>query len=270
MMSLPLCGPSARRVAASAIFTLAVIAGCAANSGDNTAATVPTDEDGGSGYKNEAGSWLGLEDGAPPADPNEEPPAQHGRDAGPLPDAGPPIKPVPGEISISEIMYNPSGPEPDQEWFELYNSAAGPRLLDGLILEDGPKHTHIIAGLKMAPKSFVVLARNKSAAVAAGLPDTAIGYEYGTGLASTDGILLLNGSTGSIAVRDDATDLVRIHYGGWFPPPPADAGTARFSIQLKSASIHTDSVLSSGWCVSLKPWPGGVDMGTPGSASDCP
>jgi len=48
---------------------------------------------------------------------------------------------VPGDLVISEIMYNPDGPtlgiDDQYEWIELCNIGAAPLQLDGMMLSDG-------------------------------------------------------------------------------------------------------------------------------------
>ena len=101
-----------------------------ADAGDaGTDAGVPKD---GGADAGDAGTDAGVpKDGG--ADAGD---ASGGGDAG---DAGngTAVKPIQGEVIISEVMYRPSGTEPEAEWIELYNAAATPRLLSGLVLKDG-------------------------------------------------------------------------------------------------------------------------------------
>jgi hypothetical protein len=180
-------------------------------------------------------------------------------------DAAPTLpKPGAGEVLITEVMYSTFTPEPASEWIEIYSKATSPRSLSGLTLKDGGGRTHVIAaGLTIAPGAYVLLSRNKTAAISAKVPSGAIVYEYGTGLPDNAGIILANGTTGGIALLDGATTLVSVPYGPWF----SQSGGS--SIQLKALDAAQEST-SAGWCLSLNTWTSGSEKGTPGNAGDCP
>jgi hypothetical protein len=281
MSSSPLSGPRNRRVVPICLWVglvgaaaLAAV-GCATNVVDDSGTTNPTVVDSG-GYSFETGTWLGQDDdagsgnqGDDSSSPPPPPPPPPSKDGGSQPDAGsdsaPPgaIKPVAGDLLITEVMYDPSGTEPDQEWFELYNTTNGARDLTGLTLIDGAQRTHTLASLTIDSGKYLLLVRNKTAATGAGIGAAAIGYEYGAGQAASQGIILANGSTGAIALRDGSTDLVRANYGAW------NVATGGHSIQLKSLA-GGEATTSAGWCNSPNAWPGGTDKGTPALAGDCP
>ena len=180
-------------------------------------------------------------------------------------DAAPALPtPAAGEILITEVMYSTFLPEPASEWIEIYSKATGVRSLSGLTLKDGGGRTHVIAaGLTIAPATYVILSRNKAAAVSAKAPAGAIVYEYGAGLAVNAGIVLANGATGGISLLDGTTTLVSVPYGPWF----SQSGGS--SIQLKALDAAQEST-SAGWCLSLSTWTTGSEKGTPSNASDCP
>ena len=188
-----------------------------------------------------------------------------------VPDAGvdaePPTptvpKPTVGEVIISEVMYTTSGPEPASEWIELHSLVSSPRSLAGLVLKDGSARTHAIVGpLTIAANGWVVLARSKTAAIAAKVPAASIVYEYGTGLGDNAGILLANGSTGGISLLSGATVINAAPYGGWF-------STAGSSVQLKVLD-GAQSGAKASWCLSATPWSTGAEKGSPGAANNCP
>lgn len=192
--------------------------------------------------------------------------------SGTTPDAGkdsatPPTgapKPTAGEILISEIMYDSSGSEPQQEWIELYNVATSTRTLSGLTLKDGANRTELIdPGVTIAGKSYVLLVRSKTGATGAKVPAAPVVYEYGAGVGDAQGILLTNGSTGSLALLDGSTSLVQASYGSWFTQPGGS------SVQLKVLDA-SQANLKASWCLSATAWTVGSEKGTPGSASDCP
>ena len=205
-----------------------------------------------------------------PEDDPEETQTPAPPDAGPA-DTGPPPrvqpttpKPVQGEVLITEVMYDPFANEPASEWIELHNAATSARTLSGLTIVDGGNRTHVI-GPKMtiAAGAYVVLARNKAAAVAAKVPAAAIVYEYGAGLPDNAGVQLANSSSGAAYLRDGATTIAQADYGGWY----SQSGGS--SVQL-DVLTYPASGQSASWCLSLNPWATGSDKGTPGAPSDCP
>ncbi len=96
---------------------------------------------------------------------------------------------VAGDLAITEVMLAPSGPEPESEWFEVYNTTATSKSLDGLTIEDGYLDSHVIASTSavVPPFSYVVLARSRAAAIQALVPPACIVYEYGAGVADERG-----------------------------------------------------------------------------------
>jgi hypothetical protein len=185
-------------------------------------------------------------------------------DAAPM-DAAPAIpKPSAGELFISEIMYTTFTPEPASEWIELHSAATAERSLSGLTIKDGGGRTHVIQpGLTIAPGAYVVLARNKTAALAAKVPASAVVYEYGTSLPDNAGIILANGATGGIAVLDGSSMIANAPYGPWF----SQSGGSSLQLKILDAS---QSAQKASWCLSLNPWTTGSEKGTPGAAGDCP
>ena len=179
-------------------------------------------------------------------------------------DAGPAAKPVQGEVLITEVMFNPTGTEPDAEWFELHNTTASPKILSGLTLTDGAARTHTIAaGVTIAPNAYAVFVRLRTAAATAKVPTAAILYEYGTGLTATTGIILANGTTGAIKLSDGATTIATVPYGSFA------IGAVAKTLELKVLTYAGAQVAAS-WCAAATPWATGSDNGTPGAVGDCP
>jgi len=196
-------------------------------------------------------------DGSPTKQPTKP---EAGVDAAPPPPTVP--KPAVGEVLISEVMYTTSGPEPASEWIELHSVASAERTLAGLVLRDGSNRTHVIVGpLTLAANAWVVLARNKAAAITAKVPAASIVYEYGTGLGDSAGILLANGATGAITLLRGATVINAAPYGGWFSAPGS-------SVQLKVLD-GAQSGAKGSWCLSATPWSTGAEKGSPGASNNC-
>jgi len=185
-------------------------------------------------------------------------PIPDGCDGGPLPPA-----PSPGDIVITEVMYDPKTVEPQTEWFEVYNAQASARLLSGLTIVDGASRTHVIAAsppVTIGGKAYVVLVNSRSAAVTtAKIPDNAIAYEYG----GSGTISLSNDAKGAIGLQVGSTVLTNVPYG-------------TFAIGLSGASIQSrtvdpaSSATATNWCVSTTAWSSGSDLGTPGASNNCP
>lgn len=202
---------------------------------------------------------------APPLEAGVDAASPLAPDASPIADAttGPP-HPLAGEVLITEVMYNPFALEPSSEWFEILNTASSTRKLSGLVLVDASSRTHVIGGdVTIGPGAYAILARDRAAAVTAKVPSAAILYEYGAGLPSAAGIVLVNNATGGIWIYDGPTMIARAPYGGWYS---LSGGS---SVELKVLSWATSAAPAS-WCIALTPWMVGADRGTPGAANDCP
>ncbi len=175
-----------------------------------------------------------------------------------------PPKPAPGEILVTEVMFDPSGAEPANEWFEVLNTTASPRSLSDLTIVDGASRAHKIgAGITIAPGAYVLLVRSQAAASAAQVPAAAIVYEYGTGLDDLQGIQLSNGASGGVFLKDGPVTVAQSDYGTWF------TSSGNQSIQLKTLTA-AGAAQKAGWCVSTVAWAAGADKGTPGAANNCP
>ena len=168
-----------------------------------------------------------------------------------------------GDLAITEVMLAPSGPEPESEWFEIYNTTATPKSLDGLTIEDGYLDSHLIASTSavVPPFSYVVLARDRAAAIQTLVPPACIVYEYGAGVADDEGIELDAGDAGDLSLWSGDTLLVDVPYGMW------DAAFVGQSIELASPGSPADD--PNNWCLAETSWAAGSDDGTPGAPSDC-
>lgn len=60
-------------------------------------------------------------------------------------------------LVINEVLANPLGPEPDQEWVELYNDGAEAVDVEGFTLSDSSGERVALPARVMPPRSFVVL-----------------------------------------------------------------------------------------------------------------
>ena len=70
------------------------------------------------------------------------------------------VLPTPApRVIVNEVMANPLGPEPEEEWVELANVGTAPAQVIGFKLADGGGQVDVPA-LVLEPGSFVVLARS--------------------------------------------------------------------------------------------------------------
>ena len=95
------------------------------------------------------------------------------------------------------------------------------------------------------------------------MPQTAIAYEYGTGLPDNAGILLTNGATGAVSILNGAATLASAPYGGWY----SQSGGSSVQLKVLDPALTTSK---TSWCLSLTAWTAGSEKGTPGAAEDCP
>jgi hypothetical protein len=175
-----------------------------------------------------------------------------------------PSLPQLGELLITEVMFEPSGPIPDAEWFEVFNSTDSPKLLSGLTILDGYLDAHVIASSPpvVAPAHrYVLLARNRTAAMTSGVPRACIVYEYGAGASSFTGIEL-GGLSGEVSLWNGSTQLADVPHGQWTPTPVAQ------SIELGALQL-VGSDVASNWCLAQHTWGTATDKGTPGAPNDC-
>ncbi|MGO9838809.1 MAG: hypothetical protein ACLP1X_31910 [Polyangiaceae bacterium] len=175
------------------------------------------------------------------------------------------VAPSLGDLIITEIMFDPSGPVPEAQWFEIYNLTSTPELLSGLTIQDGWGDTQVIssgAPVVAPPFTYVVLVRDMATALANAIPAASIVYEYGTGLTDDQGIELAFDGTGDLSLWNGGLELVDVPYGPWGLSYEGD------SIELATLQ-YVGADQPGNWCVAQLPWAPGSDYGTPGLASDC-
>ncbi len=164
----------------------------------------------------------------------------------------------PGDIVINEIMQNPSAvSDANGEWFELYNTTAGPIDLDGWAITDNDSDIHVIDNggpLLIDAGGFLVLAANADPATNGGVP---VDYAYGSELT------LANGADELVLVSTDSLEIDRVEWdGGTLFPDPNGASMALLATNLNNND-------GTNWCEAMTLY-GDGDFGTPGAANDCP
>ncbi len=165
--------------------------------------------------------------------------------------------PVFGDVVLSEILFDPSGAEPDGEWIEVANVSAEPLELRGVVLRDGAGRTHTIGtSAIVAPGAFAVLARSTTACVAGGVPPSAVLYDYGRGVSAQSGVQLANGSTGAVFLERGGVTLARAAYGTF-----GLSSSPGHSFQVRTVVVESNPTGAS-FCASATP--------TPGAGPNCP
>jgi len=176
------------------------------------------------------------------------------------------VAPSVGDLVITELMFDPSGPVPEAQWFEIYNLTAMPELLSGLTIQDGWGDTQVIASgapVIAPPFGYVVLVRDLATAVADAVPGASIVYEYGAGLPSDQGIELAFDVTGDLSIWSGNLQLADVPYGPW------GLSSLGQSIELGPLQ-YAGADQAASWCLAQSPWAPGSDDGTPGLPNDCP
>lgn len=67
--------------------------------------------------------------------------------------------PAPARVVINEVLYAPSGPDPNGEWVEIYNAGGTAVDLSGYVLSDG-EGTLILPSFTLNPNSYAVYAKD--------------------------------------------------------------------------------------------------------------
>jgi hypothetical protein len=181
-------------------------------------------------------------------------------------------------LLISEVLYDPTGSEPDSEWIEIYNAGPGEASLDAYKLGDeelagGNEGMYMFpAGSRLAQGRTLIVAHRASAFAAAyGFPPD---YElresdpgvpnltrYGTWASGS--VVLVN--SGDEVLLLDAQDEVAdaVSWGSSvfaFSPPAQDVGPGH---SLERAPAYRDRDQAADWQDQPQPNPGAVDLSTP-------
>ncbi len=157
------------------------------------------------------------------------------------------------EIVINEIMYNPSselGLDADFEWVELYNYGEDTLDLSKWEFTDGSDSYLIPVGIKLAPKSFVILARNPDTLYKTAEYMDDIGDGNDTVLGPT-GVSLGNAGD-NVIIKDSFGIMIdSVSYGDAAPWPSEPDGGGP-SLELKSP--YLDNLKPENWQASYEKW----------------
>ncbi len=161
-----------------------------------------------------------------------------------------------GDLVITEVMANPVGQDPGNEYFEVYNASSETIDASGLTLvyslPDGEnEETHEVEELSIEPGAYVALGTADPAA----LPDF-IGYGFANDLGS-----LRNGGA-LLALRCGDEEVDRIEYAS----AEGEDGVA-WSLDGAITPNHVANDDPENFCGATTEFGGGM-LGTPGAAND--
>lgn len=167
-------------------------------------------------------------------------------------DSGTARAPRPGEIAISEIMYNPSELSDEVgEWFELHNTTAERLTLGGCTISTRSASEALRSSVELGHGEYATFARTDAVQF---VPSGT----FGLGLANSNGVLALRCGGAEI-------DTVSYQTSGF----PARVNGA--SIQTSPGTTTSQNDLGRTWCLSATTYGGGSDQGSPGTQNrSCP
>ncbi len=172
-----------------------------------------------------------------------------------------------GELVITELMGDPSGPDADREWIEVYNPTDRELSLFGLRLEDnetgGAFDTYQIndPDAVIAPGGYAVLIRNT---------DPTVNGNISGGIYYNGGHLKDNPPEGMtiLLVRPDGEVITEVHYG---TPVTGRSQQLHASLYVGQGSVASSVLLDpESWCLGEGSY-GEGGQGTPGADNlECP
>ena len=179
---------------------------------------------------------------------------------------------APGDIVISEIMYNPDGPtlgdDDHYEWIELCNIGAVPLELDGMMLSDGGNQLFLESYTLDPMFRVVVAADEQSFTEAYGTGITVIPWDgVLTKLSNSIDTLLLYSSNGLVLDELAYSDTWGLAAGDTTRSEADGRGSSLEKINLWGANTEDNWTPSIDWaCPGIDPETGDpVCWGTPGN-----
>ncbi len=166
--------------------------------------------------------------------------------------------PSPGALLISEVMCDPLGPEPTDEWFELHNPSGAAVALRSLTItdEDG-RSVQIGEAPDLAPGAYALFVRTSEGASAQQLPAPTL--VYGEGVGATSGVVLTNDSKGALSILVGDVLIDHFPYGG-SPRRVAGSSIERIEEPADGGAIG---------CTATTSWGSDAGLGTPAAPNDC-
>ncbi len=163
----------------------------------------------------------------------------------------------PGNLAVSEMMYNPVGESEDSEYIELMNTSSTENIdLTNVQFNTGITY-RFPTGFILAPLQRVVIARNEAVFIET-YPSAGITIAPGTFAGN------LSNSGEEVALQGhDGRDILRFTYGDSLPWPPSPDGLG-FALVLSAPTSNPDHSVPGNWRASVAPGgsPGGDDSAT--------
>lgn len=175
-------------------------------------------------------------------------------------------------LVISEVMYNPSGTEPDGEWIELYNLSGAPIALSGYKIGD-EETSGLGEGMMQFPGGSIAAGGTVVIANSASTFFAAYGFNPAYELVDTDATVpemtkYLAWASGSVSLSNTNDELLLLDAGdglvdavSWgtslFAFNPGTTAVADgVSLARLSAGVDTDT--AADWAGLVEPTPGQV------------
>ena len=166
--------------------------------------------------------------------------------------------PLPGALVVSEVMCDPLGPEPNEEWFELHNRGFRPVALRGITVSDTEARTVLVDDAPdLAAGAYALFVRTREGASATSLP--APSFVYGEALGPTAGVILTNDSSASLSILVGDVLVDHFSYGS---VPRRISGASVERVEAPDAGTLA--------CIATTPWAADAGRGTPAAPNDCP
>lgn len=163
---------------------------------------------------------------------------------------------VVGDLIVTEIMTNPSDlPDPEGEWFEVYNTSDRTIALNGLVFEDDGVESY-----QVVSSDLILVDAGQAIAFISSSDVGASGHVY-------EGLSLSNGSdTLRVLVPGEAASLVLDEVmwdnGATFPDT---SGAAMMLDQNFFGYAENDD--GTAWCLASSAWSTMDDLGSPGTVN---
>ncbi len=162
-------------------------------------------------------------------------------------------------LLISEVLYDPLGTEPNEEWIEVFNNTALPMELTGWTISDNLSTDVISPTVTIPAGGCMVIAASED--FYTNYPDFTGGIVFiadgriGNGLGNTgDRLILKDGEGTAIDQMSYGTDTTIFD-------PPCPAVSAGHSLERSPANVDTDT--AADWIDQESPDPGSVTVSTP-------
>ncbi len=198
-------------------------------------------------------------------DPSVNPGAAEDRENGVDDDcdgqADEPPKYLPGDLLITEIMYNPNDVDDAVgEWIEVFNTTTESISLNGWVIGDDDAN-HVVYGSAVVPGNERVVLGASANIVSNG--GVLVSYAY-AGIFLADYDNPVKGYADRIRLSFDNLVIDEVAYGVGGDWPSADGASIFLS---RSGFNSRDNDYGENWCLSYEPYTSNSDFASPGTAN---